>query len=291
MKPSKLLAPFRIDAPKRFRLADIDPAETAGFKKDQADKLLAGLTERLGELQERLFAEDKWAVLVVLQALDAAGKDSAIKRVMAGLNPQGCVVHPFKVPTADELDHDFLWRAALRLPPRGDIGIFNRSYYEEVLVVRVHEELLQKQKLPAGRVGPRIWQERFEDINAFERHLVRSGTLVLKFHLRISKEEQKKRLLERVDDPTKRWKFSMQDVEERKLWSRYMAAYQDMIRHTSTPEAPWYVVPADHKWFGRLVIATAIVDTLERFELEFPKIDGARLREMKRIRKALAGNG
>jgi PPK2 family polyphosphate:nucleotide phosphotransferase len=205
---------------------------------------------------------------------------------MAGLNPQGCVVHPFKVPTIEELDHDFLWRAAARLPPRGDIGIFNRSYYEEVLVVRVHDDLLEKQRLPANLVTKRIWKQRFGDINAFERHLVRNGTVVIKFHLRISKEEQQRRLLARLDEPAKRWKFSMADLAERKLWDRYMDAYEDMIRGTSTADAPWYVLPADNKWFA-LVMSTVIIDVLDRLDLEFPKFDPSALRDMKRMRKAL----
>jgi len=287
MNQSKLRKRFRIDRPKSFRLAEIDPAETVGFKKADADTLVTAHAERLGDLQERLYAEDRWALLVILQGVDAAGKDSAIKRVMAGLNPQGCAVHPFKVPTSEELEHDFLWRAVKRLPCRGDIGIFNRSYYEDVLVVRVHEDLIEQRRLPPELVTGRIWQERFEDINAFERHLVRNGTVVVKVHLRISKEEQKRRLLARLDEPAKRWKFSMDDVAERKLWDRHMEAYEDMIRNTSTPQAPWYVVPADHKWFARLVIANVIVDVLEDLELEYPTFDPAALGQMKRIRKAL----
>ena len=238
-------------------------------------------------MQERLYAENSWALLIILQGIDAAGKDGAIKHVMAGLNPQGCIVHPFKAPTADELDHDFLWRAAARLPPRGDIAIFNRSYYEEVLVVRVHDDLLEKQRLPTKLVTKQIWKQRFADINDFERHLVRNGTVVIKFHLRISKEEQKRRLLARLDEPAKRWKFSMGDLAERKLWDRYMDAYEDMIRNTSTAEAPWYVVPADNKWFARLVMSTVIVDVLDRLDLEYPKFNGRALRGMKRMRKAL----
>jgi len=287
MKPLQLVERFRIDKPRRFRLADIDPAETCGFKKAAAGAIVARHVERLTDLQERLYAEDCWAVLIVLQGVDAAGKDSAIKHVMSGLNPQGCTVHPFKTPTTEELDHDFLWRAAKRLPPRGDIGIFNRSHYEEVLIVRVHQELLAKQKLPRRLVTEAIWTERFEAINAFERHLTRNGTVVIKFHLRISQEEQKRRLLARLDDPAKRWKFSIDDVTERKLWDRHMEAYEDMIRSTSTPEAPWYVVPADRKWFARLVISSVIVDVLERLDLQYPHFGGSALREMKRLRKAL----
>ena len=227
-------------------------------------------------------------MLAIFQAMDAGGKDSVIKHVMTGVNPQGCEVHPFKAPSAEELDYDFLWRAATRLPRRGRIGIFNRSYYEEVLAVRVRRELLARERLPAGLVTPRIWNERFEDIRSFERHLVRNGTVVLKFHLRISKQEQKRRFLERLDHPAKRWKFSMEDVADRKLWGRYMAAYEDMIRNTSTPEAPWYVVPADHKWFARLVVAAAMVQALERLDPAYPRVSRAQLKEMRRIRKALA---
>jgi PPK2 family polyphosphate:nucleotide phosphotransferase len=287
MKKKELATHFRVEEPKQFRLEQCDPGETGGFDKETAEGILADLTKSLTDLQERLYAEDKWAVLIILQGIDAAGKDGTIKRVLGGLNPQGCVVHPFKAPTPEELDHDFLWRAAMRLPPRGDFGVFNRSYYEEALVVRVHEDLLHKQRLPEGLISKRIWSERFEDINAFERHLTRSGTVVIKFHLRISKEEQKERLLQRLEDPSKRWKFSMDDIAERKLWDRYMEAYEDMIRATSTPEAPWHVVPADHKWFARLVVAKVIVETLDKLNLAYPKFDGKALREMKRMRKAL----
>ncbi len=287
MKPTKLRERFRIDKPKSFRLDDFDPAETGGFKKGEADAMVAAHSERLGDLQAKLYAEDRWSLLVILQGVDAAGKDSAIKRVMAGLNPQGCTVHPFKAPNSEELAHDFLWRVVERLPRRGDIGIFNRSHYEDVLAVRVHEEFVEARRLPPKLVTARIWQERFEDINAFEQHLVRNGTVVVKFHLRISKEEQKSRLLARLDEPAKRWKFSMDDVAQRKLWHRHMDAYEDMIRNTSTQEAPWYVVPADHKWFARLVIANVLVDVLEELKLEFPTFDAAALGKMKRIRKAL----
>jgi PPK2 family polyphosphate:nucleotide phosphotransferase len=278
---------FRIDNPKRFRLAEHCPAETAGFEKDAAERIALARTKHMTDLQQRLYAEHSWALLVILQGVDAAGKDSAIKHVMAGLNPEGCIVYPFKAPTTEEFDHDFLWRAAKRLPPRGGIGIFNRSYYEEVLVVRVHQELLRAQRLPPELVTRRIWKERFQDINAFERHLLRNGIVLVKFHLRISKAEQKRRLLERLSDPSKRWKFSMTDVAERRLWGRYMTAYEDMIRNTSTREAPWYVVPADHKWFARLVMATVIVDVLDRLDLHFPKVDRKGLRQMQRIRRTL----
>lgn len=291
MKQSKLIKRFMVANPGRFRLADVDPGDTAGIEKDEATQVLAANVERLSDLHERLYAEDTWAVLVILQGIDAAGKDSLIKRVMTGLNPQGCVVHPFKTPSAEELDHDFLWRAAVRLPPRGNVGIFNRSYYEEVLVVRVHEDFLKNQKLPPERVTRRIWKERFESINDFERHLVRNGTAVIKFHLRISKEEQQRRLLERLDDPAKRWKFSMGDIAERKLWDRYMDAYEDAIRNTSSSDAPWCVVPADKKWFARMVVSTALVEALERLDLTYPDADAAALQEMKLVRAALLAEG
>lgn len=287
MNHVKLAKRFRVEEPGRFRLRDFDPAETAGFTKDLAEAILAKHTPRLTDLQERLYAENSWALLIILQGIDTAGKDGAIKHVMSGLNPQGCIVHPFNAPTADELDHDFLWRAAARLPPRGDIAIFNRSHYEEVLVVRVHDDLLAKQRLPVKLVSKQIWNQRFADINDFERHLVRNGTVVIKFHLRISKAEQKRRLLARLDVPAKRWKFSMDDLAERKLWDRYMDAYEDMIRNTSTADAPWHVVPADNKWFARLVMSTVIVDVLDRLDLAFPKFNGRALRGMKRMRKAL----
>jgi len=289
MKSVKLIKPFRIDKPRRFRLADRDPADTRGLDigKQEAKSMLAGDIERLAELQELLYAHHRWAVLAIFQAMDAGGKDSAIKHVMTGVNPQGCEVHAFKAPSAEDLDHDFLWLATTRLPRRGHIGIFNRSYYEEVLVVRVKRELLEHETLPPELIGSGIWKQRFEDIRVFERHLMRNGTIIVKFHLRISKEEQKRRLLLRLEDPAKRWKFSMDDIADRKLWDRYMDAYEDMIRHTSTPEAAWYVVPADNKWFARLVVAAALVDALDRLDLRFPKISRAQLEEMRRIRKAL----
>jgi PPK2 family polyphosphate:nucleotide phosphotransferase len=258
-------------------------------KSDAKDLLKAGV-ERLSDLQEKLFAHDRWSVLVVLQAMDAAGKDSAIEHVMTGLNPQGVEVHPFKAPSEEELDHDFLWRVGKRLPPRGRIGIFNRSHYEEVLVVRVHKELLARQKLPAPLAGRDIWANRFESIRNFESHLARNGTLVLKFFLNVSRKEQRQRFLDRIDEPGKRWKFSMGDVAERKLWPKYMkymAAYEDMIRATSRPHAPWYVVPADNKWFTRLVVADAIADGLESLKLEFPKVEGRALADLRKARRAL----
>jgi PPK2 family polyphosphate:nucleotide phosphotransferase len=289
MKRAKLIKPFRIDKGKRFRLADYDSADTRGLEidKQEAKSMLAADIERLEELQEMLYAQGRWAVLAIFQAMDAGGKDSAIKHVMSGVNPQGCEVHPFGPPSAEELAHGFLWRSAVRLPRRGRIGIFNRSYYEEVLVVRVHRELVEREKLPDELIGDGIWKQRFEDIRGFERHLLRNGTVPVKFHLRISKEEQKRRFLQRLDDPTKRWKFSMADIAERKLWDRYMDAYEDMIRHTSTAEAPWYVVPADNKWFARLVVAAALVETMESLDLQFPKIGKADLEEMRRVREVL----
>jgi PPK2 family polyphosphate:nucleotide phosphotransferase len=249
--------------------------------------VLAADVKKLGELQDKLYADDRWAVLVVLQGMDTAGKDGVIKHVMEAVNPQGCVVHPFKAPSEQELDHDFLWRAAIHTPQRGRIEIFNRSHYEEVLVVRVHPEFLARQKLPDDARGKDVWQNRFKSIRAFERHLARNGTLVLKFFLHVSKEEQRQRLLARIDEPAKRWKFSKGDIAERKLWDKYMAAYQDMIRETSRPYAPWYVVPADHKPFARLIVARALVDALSRLDLKFPKVDRAALKEMEEIRKAL----
>jgi PPK2 family polyphosphate:nucleotide phosphotransferase len=280
---------FRIDRPDKFRLAKHDPAECCGLAVDKKDAkiLLAQGTERLAALQERLYAEDRWSVLIVLQAMDAAGKDSIIKHVMSGINPQGCEVHAFKQPSAEELQHNFLWRVAQRLPTNGRIGIFNRSHYEEVLTVRVHKELLERQKLPKQLVGKDIWQQRFDDIRAFERHLARNGTLILKFFLNVSKEEQRQRFLDRIDEPAKRWKFSFADVAERKLWDRYMAAYEDMIRQTSTSEAPWFVVPADHKWFSRLVVAAVLVQELDALKLDFPKIDGKALEGLRQAEKAL----
>jgi PPK2 family polyphosphate:nucleotide phosphotransferase len=289
MKLENIAKHFRIDKPDKFRLADHDPAETGGMTVDkkEAKTMLAEGIERLSELQQRLYADDHWSLLIVLQAMDAAGKDSMIKHVMTGLNPQGVEVHSFKQPSAEELNHDFLWRAARRLPSRGRIGIFNRSHYEDVLVVRVHPELLDNKRLPKELAGKDIWQQRFEDIRAFEQHLARNGTLVLKFFLNVSKKEQRKRFLERIDEPGKRWKFSMGDVTERKLWDKYMAAFEDTIRHTSTPEAPWFVVPADHKWFSHIVVAAAIAQALQRLDLDYPKVTGKALKELKKAAKAL----
>jgi PPK2 family polyphosphate:nucleotide phosphotransferase len=286
-KPAKILNHYRVDAPDRFRLASVDSADTGDLDKDTAVSVLADNVKRLSDLQARLYAQNQWAVLIVLQGMDAAGKDSVVAHVMSGVNPQGCEVHAFRAPSAEELDHDFLWRTTTRLPTRGRIGIFNRSYYEEVLVVRVHPELLQRQKIPRTLIGKHIWEERFQDIRAFERHLARNGTLVLKFFLHLSKEEQRRRFLERLEEPAKLWKFSMNDVTERKRWDDYMAAYEDMIRATSRPTAPWYVVPADHKWFTRLVVAAAVIEALESLDLSFPKVEGEALKEMRKVRAAL----
>lgn len=289
MKLDSIAKRFRVDSPDKFRLAVCDPAERFGLTvdKSEAKAMLAEGLERLADLQERLYASDRWSVLIVLQAMDAAGKDSVIEHVMSGLNPQGVEVHSFKQPSAEELDHNFLWRAARHLPERGRIGIFNRSYYEEVLVVRVHPELLEQQRLPESLSGKDIWRQRFDDIRAFERHLARNGTLVLKFFLNVSKEEQRKRFLDRIDEPAKRWKFSMNDVNERKLWDKYQNAYEDMIRQTSRPDAPWFVVPADHKWFTRMVVAGALVRELQALELDFPKLKGKALKELKKAGRAL----
>jgi PPK2 family polyphosphate:nucleotide phosphotransferase len=289
VKVDKLIKRFRIDDPDDFKLAKFDPADTGGLDldKDNANAMLAQDVERLAKLQERLYADHRWALLVVLQGMDASGKDGVVKHVMSGVNPQGCDVHPFKAPSAEELDHDFLWRTTVRLPRRGHIGIFNRSHYEEVLVVRMHPEMLAKQKLPEQVVGKDIWKDRFKDIRTFERHLARNGTAVIKFFLHLSKEEQRQRLLARVDEPAKRWKFSIDDIAERELWPKYMDAYQDMIRATSREEAPWYVVPADHKWFARLVVAGAIIETLENLDLQYPKIEGDALKELQKVRTAL----
>ena len=284
---SAYIDPFRIDDPDKFHLALHKTAQKGDLDKDKAEKFLQAHVKRLAELQDRLYAENRWSVLVIFQGLDAAGKDSAVEHVMSGVNPQGCEVHSFKVPTAEELDHDFLWRSSVRLPPRGRIGIFNRSYYEELLVVRVHPDVLARQRLPGKLVTRNIWRERFEDISDYERYLTRNGTVILKFFLHTSKEEQRQRFLERLEIPSKRWKFSMGDVAERALWDKYQAAYQDLIRHTSTPHAPWYVVPADHKWFARVVIGSAIVQALEKLDPKFPRVDPASLNEFDQVRKAL----
>jgi PPK2 family polyphosphate:nucleotide phosphotransferase len=269
-------------------LKGVDPGDTGGFKsKKHAADMLARGVDHLCDLQEKLYAQGTWALLLIFQAMDAAGKDSTIKHVMSGLNPQGCQVFSFKAPSDEELAHDFLWRTTRCLPERGRIGVFNRSYYEEVLVVRVHPPILARQRLPPAVVSRRIWEERFEDINAFERHMHRSGVVVRKFFLHVSKEKQKQRFLERIDHPAKNWKFSARDVEERSFWRDYMAAYQDMIRRTATPTAPWYVVPANHKWFTRMVVAAAVAQSLAELNLSFPKLDRAKRKELEAASAAL----
>lgn len=289
MKLDAIARRFRIDKPAKFRLSKHDTAERCGLSIDKSDakEMLAGSVKRLRDLQEKLYAGGRWSVLIVLQAMDAAGKDSLIEHVMSGINPQGVDVRSFKQPSAEELQHDFLWRIVRALPEQGRIGIFNRSHYEEVLTVRVHPEFLAAQKLPPASPGTDIWQQRFKDIRSFEQHLARNGTLILKFFLNVSREEQRKRFLDRIEEPAKRWKFSMGDISERKLWPKYMDAYEDMIRETSTPEAPWFVVPADNKWFTRLVVAAAIGEAIERLDLEFPKVEGKALKELTAVRDAL----
>jgi len=286
----ELARPFRVTDGDKFRLDDVDPDDTGGLEaedKPRAKEALQTGIEALAELQDMLYAQDRWAVLLVFQAMDAAGKDGAIKHVMSGVNPQGCQVHAFKAPSPEELDHDYLWRCMRRLPERGRIGIFNRSYYEEVLVVRVHEELLARQKLPPALVTKSIWDDRYEDIRNVERYLGRNGVLIRKFFLHVSKKEQKKRFLERLDNPDKNWKFSMADAKERGHWDHYQKAYEDMIRATATKDAPWYVVPADHKWFTRVVVAAAIIDALGSLDLKFPEVDEEKKKELAAARIAL----
>jgi PPK2 family polyphosphate:nucleotide phosphotransferase len=288
----KLIEPYVIRDGRHFKLKDIDPGDTGGVKTDKevAEKVLHEGVTRLCDLQEKLYAQDRWGVLLIFQALDAAGKDGAIKHVMSGINPQGCQVFSFKQPSSEDLDHDFLWRNLIRLPERGRIGIFNRSYYEEVLVVRVHPELLEKQQIPDALVTKRIWKERFEDINAFERYLARNGYAIRKFFLHLSKKEQAKRFEKRLDEPEKQWKFSLGDLRERERWKDYAAAYEDAIRHTATPYAPWVVVPADKKWFARWVVAATVIDALEELDLAFPKVTPEKRKELDTGRRLLGGN-
>src|SRR6185369_1406530 len=269
----KLAKPFRV-TDNSFRLKDIDPGETLDFTdedKPRAKEALAMGTDMLAELQDRLYAQDSWAALLIFQGMDAAGKDGAVKHVMSGINPQGCQVYSFKTPSNEDLDHDYLWRCMKCMPERGRIGIFNRSYYEETLVVRVHKELLERQRLPAQLVSKDIWQERFQDIRAFERYLSRNGIRIVKFYLHLSKKEQKKRFLERIEEPEKNWKFSPSDAKEREYWDDYMDAYEDMIQHTATKHAPWYVVPADNKWFTRVVVAATVITALDDLNLHYPE--------------------
>ena len=286
----KYSEPYRVTKGGKFRLKDVDPADTLDFdadEKPEAEEALRVGVELLKKLQDKLYAQDRWAVLIIFQAMDAAGKDGAIKHVISGVNPQGCEVSSFKAPSAEELDHDFLWRCTKRLPERGRIGIFNRSYYEETLVVRVHENFLAAQKLPTKVKPKELWQQRFDDICKFERYLTRNGIVILKFFLHVSKQEQKKRFLERIDDPSKNWKFSLNDVNERVHWDEYMHAYEETIRHTASKYAPWYVVPADHKWFTRLVVAAAIVETLNALDLEYPSLSKDELKELDTAKQAL----
>jgi len=289
-RAGKFAAPFRVTNGRGFRLKDVDPGDTLDFKSEDKPRARAALAmgvQTLAELQDKLYAQDRWGVLLIFQAMDAAGKDSAIKHVMSGVNPQGCEVTPFKAPSAEDLDHDYLWRCQQVLPNRGHIGIFNRSYYEETLIVRVHPELLEKQKLPPKLVTKRIWKERFQDIRGFERYLARNGILVRKFFLHVSKKEQKRRFLERIENPDKNWKFSSSDAQEREHWNDYMLAYEEMIQNTATPEAPWYVVPADNKWFTRVVVAAAIIDALASLKLAYPEVGPPQLKELAAAKRGL----
>jgi PPK2 family polyphosphate:nucleotide phosphotransferase len=287
---ARLLDRYRVTDGRKFRLRKIKPGDTGGLEselKDEAKELLADGTKRLYDLQAKLYAEDRWAVLLIFQAMDAAGKDGTIKHVLSGLDPTGSIVTSFKKPSPEELDHDFLWRCMKALPERGRFGIFNRSYYEETLIVRVHPEILEGQQLPPKLVTKRIWKERFEDIRNVERYLSRNGILVLKFFLHLSKKEQKKRFLSRLEEKEKNWKFSLADAQERAYWKQYQAAYEDAIRNTATPHAPWYVVPADNKWFTRLVVAEAIVEGMEGLKSDFPKLDAAKLRDLRKAKAEL----
>jgi PPK2 family polyphosphate:nucleotide phosphotransferase len=291
---AKFIAPYRVDDGRRFRLKDVDPGDTRGLQSEFKDEARAFLQQSVGwlaEQQDMLYAQNRWAVLLIFQAMDAAGKDGTIKHVMSGVNPQGCHVTSFKAPTSTELDHDFLWRGAQALPERGRIGIHNRSWYEEVLVARVHPEILARQQLPQELVGKRIWKERFEDIVAYERHLARNGVAIRKFMLHVSKGEQRRRFLERLDVPEKHWKFSIQDVAEREHWDAYMEAYEGMIRATAAPHAPWFVVPADNKWFARLTVSLAIADSLVSLGLRYPEVDAAQLAGLKAARARLLAGG
>jgi len=289
-RAGKFARPFRVEDGRKFRLADVEPGDTGALKsKEEAKEWLDTGAALRSEMQEKLYAQDQWAVLLILQGMDAAGKDSVIKHVMSGINPQGCQVSSFKTPSAEELNHDFLWRTTRNLPERGTIGIFNRSYYEEVLVARVHPELLAKEKMPPFRVTKERWKERFEDVRNFECYLARNAIVVRKFFLHLSRQEQKKRFLRRLEEPEKNWKFSMRDVKEREHWDEYLRAYEETIQSTAAPHAPWYVVPADNKWFTRLVVASAIVDTLEELNLALPKVDRERREELKMARRHLEG--
>ena len=286
----KVTSPYRVGQGRGFRLKDVDPGDTLQFTDKDKPKVKEALemgVRALAEFQDKLYAQDKWALLLIFQAMDAAGKDGVIKHVMSGVNPQGCQVYPFKSPSAEELDHGYLWRCMKVLPNRGNIGIFNRSYYEETLVVRVHTEFLMQQKIPPSLVTKDIWQERFNDIRNFEQYLAHNGIVVRKFFLHVSKKQQRRRFLERIENPDKNWKFSASDVAEREHWGEYMAAYEDMIRHTASEEAPWYVVPADNKWFTRLVVGAAIIETLASLDLNYPQLGKDKLKELAAARAAL----
>lgn len=288
MKSGGYVKPFRVTDGSRFRMKDFDPGETLGLKaKEEAQRDLEEGIARLSVLQDKLYAQDRWALLLIFQAMDAAGKDSTIKHVMSGVNPAGCQVYSFKSPSSEELNHDFLWRTTRCLPERGHIGIFNRSYYEEVLIVRVHPELLASERMPPAVVGKDIWKQRYGDINAFEHYLARNGIITRKFFLHVSKREQRKRFLKRLEEPEKNWKFSASDVAERARWDDYMRAYEEMIQNTSSERAPWHIVPADHKWVTRLVVASAVVETLEELDLAYPKVDAEKHKALDAARKAL----
>ena len=285
---SRIVEPYCITKGEEFRLKNHDPADTNGLKdKRQAEGLLEDGIQLLSHMQEKLYAQDRWALLLIFQAMDAAGKDGAIKHVMSGVNPQGCQVFSFKSPSNEELNHDYLWRTHKCAPERGKIGIFNRSYYEEVLVVRVHPSFLKAQKLPERLITKHIWDERYEDINAFERYLTRNGVVIRKFFLHLSKQEQKRRFLERLEDSKKNWKFSMADAQERSFWKDYQEAYEEMMQHTATKHAPWYVIPADNKWFTRLAVAAAIIDALSRLDLSFPDVEKAKKKELQAVRDSM----
>jgi PPK2 family polyphosphate:nucleotide phosphotransferase len=284
--------PFRVTGGSGFRLKNVDAGDTLHLgseDKPRAKQALATGVQALAELQDMLYAQDRWAMLLIFQAMDAAGKDGTIKHVMSGVNPQGCQVYSFKAPSAEDLDHDFLWRCMKYVPERGRIGIFNRSYYEEALVVRVHPEFLEKETLPTELVTRHIWKERFQDIRSFERYLTRNGVIIRKFFLHVSKGEQKRRFLERLENPEKNWKFSANDIKERAFWNDYMEAYEDVIRNTSSPEAPWYVVPADNKWFTRIVVAAAVIEALDAVDLHYPKVSKEKLKELAAAKRALVG--
>lgn len=287
-KLGQLANPYRVDDGKRFRLNDFDPADRGKMRsKEQAAAALQQGIDQMRDLQDKLYAQDQWALLLIFQGMDAAGKDGTVKHVMSGVNPQGCQVYSFKTPSEEELNHDFLWRTSRRLPGRGLIGIFNRSYYEEVLVVRVHPDLLKAEKVPRSLITKNIWDQRFQDICAFERYLSRNGIVVRKFFLNLSREEQAKRFLKRLEEPEKNWKFSAADIHEREYWNDYRKAYEDVVRNTATPAAPWYIVPADHKWFARVVVAAAVVDTLEELNLSYPKVDPQKRRELAEARQLI----